>query len=227
VVLDIAQAASILGVPEGTIERWIRQGKIPVRERKGSFVFRYTDLEKWAKAHKINLKTKQQGDLSPVELPSINLLESIKQGGVFFNVPGDDIGSVLREAIGRCPLPQSIDPKELLEKLLLREQLMSTGIGKGVALPHPRHPIKDISTFPMITTCFLKHKIDFKAVDNKPVFLLFLMLSPDTRSHLHLLSRLSFILRDDSLINYLRECSSKQFFLLKIQEIENSVLDKG
>ena len=226
-VVDIAGAASILGVPEGTIKRWIRQGKIPVQEKKGSFVFRYTDLEKWAKAHKINLKTEQQRDSSPVELPTIDLLESIKQGGVFFNVPGDDVGSVLREAIDRCPLPQSIKPEDLLERLLLREQLTSTGIGKGVALPHPRHPIKNISTDPLIITCFLKHQIDFNAVDKKPVFLLFIMLSPDTRSHLHLLSRLSFILREDSFINYLRKCSSKELFLLKIEEIENSFLGKG
>lgn len=56
-VVDIEKAASILGVPEETIKRWIRQGKIPVREEKGSFAFRYKDLGKWAKSHKITLKT--------------------------------------------------------------------------------------------------------------------------------------------------------------------------
>ena len=223
-VVDIAEAASILGVPEGTIKRWIRQGKIPVREETGSFVFRYTDLEKWANAHKIHLKTRQQEDSSPEELETIDLFQSIKQGGVFFNVPGDDVKGVLRQALERCPLSQKIDSEDLLEKLLQREQLTSTGIGKGVALPHPRDPIKDISAAPFITACFLKHQIDFNAVDKKPVFLLFLMFSPDTRSHLHLLSRLSFFLRDDSFIDYLRKCSSKELFLLKIEEIENSFL---
>jgi nitrogen PTS system EIIA component len=52
---------------------------------------------------------------------------------------------------------------------------------------------------PLIALCFLEHPIDFGAVDSKPVHALFTLISPTVRAHLHMLSRLSYTLRDPAL----------------------------
>ena len=66
----------------------------------------------------------------------------------------------------------------------------------GIGLPHVRNPaILEITT-PMVCLCFLDAPVEYDALDGKPVKVLFMPLSPDVRIHLHLLSRISFALRD-------------------------------
>jgi PTS system nitrogen regulatory IIA component len=95
-------------------------------------------------------------------------------------------------------LPGRADKALLLQVLLARESLASTGIGDGVAIPHARSPIVLRVARPAITLCFLEHPVDFDAIDGKPVFCLFTLVTPTVKSHLHLLSRIAFALRDPS-----------------------------
>jgi PTS system nitrogen regulatory IIA component len=57
---------------------------------------------------------------------------------------------------------------------------------------------------PTICTFFLKNAVAFQAIDDKPVFILFLLLSPSTKAHLHCLSRLAFCVRNDGFVTFLR-----------------------
>ena len=92
-------------------------------------------------------------------------------------------------------LPEEVDKKFLLNVILARESLGSTGFGGGIAIPHVRNPIVLHIPRPTITLCFLETPIEFGAIDGKPVTTLFTMVSPTVRAHLHLLSRLTFGLR--------------------------------
>jgi PTS system nitrogen regulatory IIA component len=76
--------------------------------------------------------------------------------------------------------------------LMAREAIGSTGIGGGIALPHPRNPIVLSVDKPIVSLLFLEKPIDFNAIDGKPVILFFLLISPTVRIHLHLLSRIAY-----------------------------------
>jgi len=213
----------MIGTPEATLRRWARQGKIPTRERSGTYVFRKGELAKWARWRNLTLMDSAS---PPAALPAageISLYGTMKSGGAFFKVPGTDAREVLTAANKLIPLPGTVDRRMLLERLLQREDLVSTGIGNGVAIPHPRYPMEDIPAGGIISTFFLKKEIDFRAVDGLPVFVLFIILNPDTKTHLELLSRLSFCLREDGFIGFLRGCGSNEDLLLKIQEIEDRI----
>jgi PTS system nitrogen regulatory IIA component len=80
--------------------------------------------------------------------------------------------------------------------LLARENLGSTGLGNGIAIPHVRNPIVLHIAKPTISLCFLEHPINFGAIDGEPVDTLFTLVSPTVRMHLHLLSRLGFVLQN-------------------------------
>jgi len=79
--------------------------------------------------------------------------------------------------------------------LLSRESLGSTGIGEGIAVPHVRNPIVLHASRPSATLCFLAHPVDFASLDGVPVHTLFTLITPNVRSHLHLLARLAHALR--------------------------------
>lgn len=225
--IDIKKAAKMIGTSEATLRRWARQGKIPARERSGAYVFDRGELAKWARRRNLTVMDSPFSADTVPAIREVGLYESMKRGGVFLSVPGSDVEEVLEAASKLTPLPNTVDWETLLDQLLEREQLSSTGLGHGVAIPHPRYPMEDIPAGGMITTCFLQQEVDFSAVDGKPVFILFLMLSNDTKTHLKLLSHLSFCLRDRAFIDFLRECRTTEMFLPKVKEMQDRIKPDG
>jgi len=84
----------------------------------------------------------------------------------------------------------SIDPDRVMEVVMAREQLGSTGIGHGVAIPHGRMP--DLSA-PVLALARHQDGVDFDAIDGQPVHIVVLLLVPDSddRQHLELLAQLA------------------------------------
>src|SRR5476651_1268975 len=94
--------------------------------------------------------------------------------------------------------------RDILEILLQREKLGSTGVGNGVAIPHGKLP-KLGKLFGLFAR--LDRAIDFEALDNQPVDLVFLLLAPEGAGadHLKALARVARLLRDPEIVNKLRE----------------------
>jgi nitrogen PTS system EIIA component len=94
--------------------------------------------------------------------------------------------------------------REILEILLQREKLGSTGVGNGVAIPHGKLP-KLTKLFGLFAR--LERPIDFEALDNQPVDLIFLLLAPEGAGadHLKALARVARLLRDPGIVQKLRE----------------------
>ena len=115
---------------------------------------------------------------------------------------------------------QEIDSDELLKVLIEREKLGSTGIGNGIALPHPRDPLSKPPASPVITTCFTENPVPFGAIDDLPVSVLFLLVSPTVKHHLHLLSRLSYCIRDRAFVDFLHSHPDDNALQAQVSEFE-------
>ena len=100
----------------------------------------------------------------------------------------------MREVVELLRLPDEVDRPFLLRVLLAREAIAPTAIGEGIAIPHVRNPVVLHVGRPAIALCFLEQPIEYDALDGKPVHTLFTIVSPTTRAHLHLMSKLSFVL---------------------------------
>jgi len=98
----------------------------------------------------------------------------------------------------------------LYQVLLARENLGSTAIGDGIAIPHVRNPIVLHVQRPSITLCFLDNAIDFGALDGRPVHTLFTLISPTVRAHLRMLAIISFALREPGFKEVLRRQDSRE-----------------
>ena len=120
-------------------------------------------------------------------------------------------------------LPERVDREMMLQILLAREEMGSTGIGEGIAIPHARNPIVLHVTRPSVTLCFLERPIDFEALDGKPVQILFTLISPTIHTHLHLLSRLTYLLRDAGFKGALLGQASREELLEAARRAEASL----
>jgi PTS system nitrogen regulatory IIA component len=149
------------------------------------------------------------------------------EGGIHYRVAGTDKASVLSAVVDLMRLPDEVDRKFLLQVLLVRESLGSTGVGDGIAIPHVRNPIVMYIPKPTVTLCFLEHQIDFDAIDGKPVNTLFTIVSPTVRSHLHLLSRLAFKLRDDEFRSILARQGSRDEILAALRRVSGMEVTGG
>lgn len=98
---------------------------------------------------------------------------------------------------------------EVFESLLSRERLGSTGVGRGVAIPHGRLAGVDRTVGAFVR---LGESVDYDAVDGEPVNLLFALLVPEnsTEEHLQLLATLAEMFSDEQLLNRLREAESAE-----------------
>ena len=193
--MTVKDAAKSLNVAEKTVYRWIQSGGLPAYRVAGQYRINRAMLFDWATSKRINFSPEsQQKELDRSPLPTLS--QALQDGGIHYRLGGSSKPEVLKSLVGLLKVPDIINRDFLLQALLAREQLQSTGIGDGIGLPHVRNPaILEITT-PMVCLCFLDAPVEYDALDGKPVKVLFMPLSPDVRIHLHLLSRISFALRD-------------------------------
>jgi nitrogen PTS system EIIA component len=194
--LSVRDAASLLNVSEDTIYRWVKEGVLPAYHINEQYRFNRAELLEWATSRQLEISTDVFRDEIRARAPLASLSDALEAGDVLYGVEGDDKPSVLRNIITALALPAEVDREFLYQVLLAREALGSTGIGDGIAIPHVRNPVILHITKPAVTLCFLKRAIDFQAIDGRPVSTLFMLITPTVRAHLHLLSRLGFVLRD-------------------------------
>jgi PTS system nitrogen regulatory IIA component len=148
------------------------------------------------------------------------LADLIERGGVYYHIPGNSPGEVLTALIGSLEKLPSIPGEELLRACLEREALMSTGVGNGIALPHPRNPMAADQDSQFTALGFPEHPVNWNAPDGKPVDALFFIVSASAKLHLHTLSQINFFCQDAAFLNLLKNCASKEAIITYIKETE-------
>jgi len=222
--LTARDAARLLGVPETTLERWLRSGELAATRVNEQYRFNKIDLLEFATARNLEISPELLAEVEQPALPS--LAEAIRAGGVHRGISGADKSSILRAVVERLPLPSAAD-RELLHRVLLaREALGSTGFGNGIAIPHPRNPIVLRIPKPEVAICYLDRPIDFEALDGKPVHTLVTLVSPSTRTHLHLLAIVAGALRDAAVLEKLRAKAGAEELIPEIARVEAAVAAK-
>jgi len=133
----------------------------------------------------------------------MDIRELITPDRVLDRVDARDKAQLLGEMARRAAEAAGLDSKAVLSALSAREQLGSTGVGHGVAVPHAR-----IAGLPRLLGLFarLAHAIDFAAIDDQPVDIVFVMLIPAQAGNEYLaaLSAVSRRLRDRDVVRRLR-----------------------
>jgi nitrogen PTS system EIIA component len=215
--LTVKEAAKLFNVSEKTIYRWVEQKGLPAFRINKQFRFSQAELLEWAAAGRTNISPELLREPESGSLPLPDPVQALANGGIYYRVAGTDRDSVLRNVVDMLRLPDHVDREFLLQVLLAREALGSTGIGDGIAIPHARNPIVLNVERPTITLCFLENPVDFAALDGLPVTILFTLINPTARAHLHVLSRLAFMLNDKGFREALKQQASRDKILAEAQ----------
>jgi PTS system nitrogen regulatory IIA component len=127
----------------------------------------------------------------------MKIVEFLRPDAVIASLTGQTAPSVLAELCRPLAAVHRVDPQRLLETLLEREKLGSTGIGEGVAIPHGK-----VAGLPGLLASFGRHPqgVDFRAIDGRPTHLFFALFAPENSAgaHLKALARISRIFKNPS-----------------------------
>lgn len=140
------------------------------------------------------------------------------------DLKAEDKPGVIREMVQALEEAGSIDPAQtesIIKAILKREELGSTGIGRGVAVPHTKHP----SVNRLVGTVGISQEgVDFNSLDGEKVHLFFLVISPPDRpgDHLRALENISLKLRNDTFCRFLKQSKTPEDVLQLLDEADNN-----
>lgn len=140
------------------------------------------------------------------------------------DLEAEDKEGVIREMTAALLKAGKIAEEEfesIVKAILKREELGSTGIGRGVAVPHTKHPSVDV----LVGTVGVSVEgVDFNSLDGEAVQLFFLLISPPDRpgDHLRALENISRQLRDDTFCKFLKQSKGADEIWQLLEEADNN-----
>lgn len=245
--LKIKDVADLLNVSETTIRRWLFDGKIPAYKLNGQYRFSRIEIENWVISQKMNKKPedlneesapfssnlKQYLKLKDKETTRIiskqigsqaySLFRSIYKGGVIHNVEGTTKREIIEESVKIIAQNLNLDAEVLTELLMDRERLMPTSLNHGIAVPHTRDFLLQ-KPYDVISVVYLKHPIEYGALDGEKVHTLFFLFACEDKRHLHLLAKLAHLTKNPGSLDFLKNKPSKAELLAYIKEWEVKVI---
>ncbi|MFZ4614635.1 MAG: PTS sugar transporter subunit IIA [Rectinemataceae bacterium] len=181
-ILTIEEVARYLRVSERTVYDWAQKGEIPSGKIGTVWRFKKSEIERWVNERLSSGKSSQISSI--VQLQNIISPDRVL---ILNHAKKRDALVALAENISTAP--QIKNKQELLSELLRREELMSTAIGRGIAIPHVRlSSVTDLVVSVGVSRCDI---IDFQSLDDVPVRLLF-MIAAAYNQHAYYLQTLSF-----------------------------------
>jgi PTS system nitrogen regulatory IIA component len=217
--LRIREVARLLNVSEQTVYRWVRERSLPAHRLGEQYRFNRVELQEWAATHGHRVSPELFVPAAArEETPS--LAAALERGGIYTDLAGARREDVLESASRLPGVPAGVDRTMLAQLLIGRESLASTGVGEGIAIPHPRDPLIVRVDEPHVMLCFLAKPVDFGAMDGLPVRVLFLVLAPSVRLHLQTVARLAFALHDPVFKALLSRVAPAQEILARVRVLE-------
>ena len=153
----------------------------------------------------------------------MNFSDFIEVGAIRADLKALDKETVIEELVEALVQSGGIQPQDkmsIVEAVMKREELGSTGIGRGVAVPHTKHA----NVNRLIGTVGISRVgVEFSSLDGEKVFIFFLLVSPPDRptNHLRALESISRQLRDDTFCRFLKQAQTPEDIRQLLEEADN------
>ena len=181
-ILTIEEVARYLRVSERTVYDWAQKGEIPSGKIGTVWRFKKSEIERW-----VNERLSSNRPSSVFSIVQIqNILSPDRIMFLNYSKKRDSLVALAENLAGA---PQIKSRQELVAEILRREELMSTAIGRGIAIPHVR--LSSVTDLVVSVGVSQTDIIDFQSLDDVPVRLLF-MIAAAYNQHAYYLQTLSF-----------------------------------
>ncbi len=223
-IMTLQEVAQYLKISEKSVLRMAQRGEIPVMKIASQWRFMRTLIDDWIMSRMKNVSKPplvQMIEQSEIILPLSRL---VKPEHILFHVTAGTIESVLAQLVE--PLVKSkmiTDAQNTLLLLKEREEMASTALSNGVALPHPRNPEQCRIAEPSIVIGICKDGTYFNSLDGKQTRLFFLVCSDSDIVHLKIMSKIGFLLKDIVTIDKLVEAKTEKEVLVILNTVDQEI----
>jgi PTS system nitrogen regulatory IIA component len=205
--LNVIQLAESFGVEESDIEGWVRNDGLPSVADRGRLIFDRAQVVSWAAARGLAAKA---GFLAPERAASRSsgcLEPLLRAGGIWRNVRGAEVLSVLERVVHQLPGATPAVRELLGQRIRSRDGVTWAPVGGGFALPHLRTPVALGRNAGTLTLLLLSDALPLKEPppDNLPVTRLWFFIAPSPRAHLEMLAQLSTVLTRGGLRQFVND----------------------
>lgn len=212
--MTLEEVAEFLRVSERTVADWAGRGELPGGKIGTTWRFRYSDVEDW-----LNSK------LSPRIKKDISTYESLKPlivSSRVVKIDADKKADVLNKMIDLFDgIPGVNSRAEIANAIFDREEIMSTGIGLSIAIPHCRlNGVRDIHIAVGVTA---KPVVDYASIDDRPVRIIVMILAGRNQhtEYIKVLSMVSKFLKKEGVIGKLLDAGSQEEIVSVLLTEEN------
>lgn len=200
-ILTLKELAEHLKVNERTILRMLQSGQITGAKIGGQWRFNSTQVDQMFFPEHPGPDHLPAADLLPKH--RINPISRIvRESRILLDLQSTSAQDVLEElcrpVINEALLP---DAKTLRDRVKAREEMLSTGVGRGVAIPHPRDPIPTLCEPSILVYGRSEKGVDFSAADGKTVHHFFLLCAQTVQTHLVVMGRLAEVLQKPDILD--------------------------
>ncbi|PCJ59163.1 MAG: PTS fructose transporter subunit IIA [Candidatus Hydrogenedentota bacterium] len=182
-ILTIEEVARYLRISERTVYDWANKGSIPCGKLGTTWRFKREEVEKW-------VDDKLSGNVAPAPAQNIAIADVLIPSRIV-HIDSENKRDALEE-VSAClgHAPEITQPDELAKEIFIREELMSTGIGFNVAVPHVR--LNTITNIVMAVGISRNPILDYESLDEQPVRII-CMLAARQEQHAQYLKTLGLI----------------------------------
>jgi PTS system nitrogen regulatory IIA component len=233
-IMTLSQVAAYLKIAEKTVLRMAHREEIPCAKIGSQWRFVKPMIDNWlvSKMKYFN-PDNEHGTLAiDEERAVIPVTRLLHRAFIIMNLIPGTIEQVLAQLVE--PLSQGgiiPDKQAYVKKLMSREQLLTTALGKGVAIPHIRNPRENPRGITLLVVGICGAGTDFGALDNEDTMLFFLLCTDSEKLHLRILAQLNRIINDPALIRAVLRAPDEQavieLFAEKEKELFQEISTKG
>ena len=224
-IMTTKELAEYIKLNEKTVIKMAQSGDLPGKKIGNQWRFQLMAIDNYLQDNIMKSSGEDLNTLIRTMETSIPLSRLTKPPLINLNLKSNQREEVLFE-ISKIACEAGLTPsiKILFEELKKREKMLSTAVGDGIAIPHPRHPSKKLFKTPNIVICRTQLGINFDAPDKKKVHLFFLICAPDVCIHLRLLAKVSKLLHAKDIIQKFMEADSGEEVIKILLEFERQVI---
>jgi nitrogen PTS system EIIA component len=225
ILMTLTEVANYLKLSEKTILKMIKNQEIPCAKIANQWRFLRPLIEDWLLAkmnvipqNDLSRLIEEQSDQVPISrFTSVPLIAVLPD-----NIDKHDALHQLTTLANDHKIIS--DTEKVYLKLIEREQMISTGIGKGVAIPHMRNPSSLVIDGPKIVIGLSKGGVTYDSSDNEPVHIIFLILTDSEVVHLRIMAKLAQMIRKNDMTSKLLKAVNPHKFFQQIALFERDAL---
>jgi excisionase family DNA binding protein len=219
------ELAEILRLNVKTVIKLAKEKTLPSMKIANQFRFSKEKLIEWIESEmndsSENFLTDLEKTLDDFE---VQVHRMLSPSHIVLKLKAEDKAAAVNELLAPAVSEGILKNEDtLLQDIMAREESHTTAVGHGVAFPHARSVPYEVTRRPLLFLGLSETGIDFMAYDGQPVRIMAVVIIPQLSVHLHVLARLSLILRDKDVRNSLLAARSPEDVLAVIREKEREL----